>query len=175
MASDRKSAITQLRGGPPMLFAVSENVQLAIVGVFVILANGIVGVAMLVLKERFDRQRAAAAAAEVKEVKTVLAKSTEESGEKLSAIHTLVNSNRGETLTIASVALDRVAELTKHPKDVAAAAVAKKLLREHEAQQALVDKRDNAGTTLRQDVAAIPEKTATKVVEKLKEEPQTPH
>ena len=162
-----------------MLFAeMSDGAQLAMWAIILVVVKQVLEwitswlTAGAIAKK--TEEAAAKVAVKVEEVKEVLAKATEESSEKLGAIHTLVNSNRGETLTIASVALDRVAELTKHPKDIAAADVARKLLREHQAQQALVDKRDNAGTTLRQDVAAIPEKTAKKVVEKLKEEPPQP-
>jgi len=105
----------------------------------------IAGVVTIILAWMQQRTRAVvqatakAAAAEVSEVKETLAETTKNQDGKLTAIHTLVNSNRGETLLIASVALDRVAQLTGHPKDVEAAVVARKLLQEHEAQQKIVD------------------------------------
>ena len=62
--------------------------------------------------------------------------------------HTLLNSNMGAQLKIGAVALRRLAELTKHPDDLAAASLAEKLLSDHEAKQAVVDKRaEDKGTT----------------------------
>jgi hypothetical protein len=55
------------------------------------------------------------------------------------ATHTLVNSNFGVQLKISALALHRVAELTGHPDDKAAAEIAEKAYQEHLAKQAVVD------------------------------------
>jgi hypothetical protein len=137
-----------------LLFALSDPVLLSIVGVVNVLAVGLVGAVMFVLKEYYDRQRDKQTAAKVLDVKKDLQVVNENQDHKLEdlatvaiatqkqgeAIHTLVNSNMGVQLRIASVALDRVAELTNHPEDIAAASLAKKQLQEHEAKQATVDK-----------------------------------
>ena len=77
------------------------------------------------------------------EVKKALQATNKTQDQKLSSIHTLVNSNMGAQLKISAIALRRVADLTKHPNDVAAADVAEKLLDEHEAKQATVDKKES--------------------------------
>jgi len=53
--------------------------------------------------------------------------------------HTLVNSNMEKALLVASVALRRVANLTKEPADEAAAEVAEVALVEHRKKQKMVD------------------------------------
>lgn len=53
----------------------SDQVQLAVVGLLVILANGVIGLVMLVAKEYFDRKRAEAAAVKVEAVRIEAAKS----------------------------------------------------------------------------------------------------
>jgi hypothetical protein len=90
--------------------------------------------------------KADTAAVKVEEVKTTLAADKASSDAKLGGlaevtgkIHVLTNSNMAAQLKISSVALKRVAELTKHPDDVAAFQLADKLLREHEGKQAVVD------------------------------------
>lgn len=55
--------------------------------------------------------------------------------------HTLVNANMGAQLKISALALRRVAELTKHTDDQAAAELAEKLLKEHDDKQKRVDER----------------------------------
>jgi hypothetical protein len=57
------------------------------------------------------------------------------------AIHTLVNSNMGEQLRISAVALRRIAETTREPRDAEVAAEAERALSEHLAQQEEVDSR----------------------------------
>ena len=54
-------------------------------------------------------------------------------------VHTLVNSNMGTQLKISAIALQRVADYSKHPDDIAAATLAAKLLAEHETKQSIVD------------------------------------
>lgn len=53
--------------------------------------------------------------------------------------HTLVNSNMGAQLKISSVALRRLADLTKDAVDIKVANAAEALLEEHVAKQAQVD------------------------------------
>jgi hypothetical protein len=55
--------------------------------------------------------------------------------------HMLVNSSMGAQLTIAAVALKRLAA-SGDPDDIAASELADKLLREHEARQASVDAKE---------------------------------
>lgn len=70
---------------------------------------------------------------------TDVARDTQETGEK---VHVLVNSSMSAQLKISMIALKRVAELTKHPDDLAAAELATKLYHEHEGKQKLVDKHE---------------------------------
>ena len=58
------------------------------------------------------------------------------------AVHVLVNSNMAAQLKISTIALKRLAELTKHPDDVAAYQLSQKLYSEHEKKQATVDGKD---------------------------------
>jgi hypothetical protein len=60
--------------------------------------------------------------------------------------HTLVNSNMGNQLKVSSVALTRVAELTGHPDDQAAAKAAQEALVAHEGKQKVVDASPSAAT-----------------------------
>lgn len=53
--------------------------------------------------------------------------------------HALVNSNMAVQLKISAVALRRIADLTKHAGDIAAADMAETLLKRHEEKQASVD------------------------------------
>jgi hypothetical protein len=94
------------------------------------------------------------AAVEADEVKVALAASTEAGDAKLDNlakvaaetqkttenVHTLVNSAMSNQLKIAAVALRRVAELTKHPDDVAAADLAEQSYHDHEKKQAIIDR-----------------------------------
>jgi hypothetical protein len=86
------------------------------------------------------------AARKVAEVKSDLKISDARTATKLDDIHTLVNANMGAQLKISSVALRRVADLTEHPEDEAAAVVAERLLAEHENKQAVVDSSARAQT-----------------------------
>lgn len=52
----------------------SDQVQLAVVGLLVVLAQGVIGLVMLVAKEYFDRKRAEAAAVKVEAVRVEAAK-----------------------------------------------------------------------------------------------------
>ena len=86
----------------------------------------------------------------VAEVKVDLAKTSEDQAVKLDKIeetgdkvHTLVNSNMGVQLKLTSVAMARIAELTKDPMDIRAADLARSLLHEHEKKQAVVDGKEN--------------------------------
>ena len=91
-------------------------------------------------------EKAKEAAAEVKEVKVALKETTANTDAKLDniakvgeAVHTLVNSSMSAQLKISAVALRRIAEMTRHPEDDAAAQLAEKLDREHTVKQAVVD------------------------------------
>ena len=79
------------------------------------------------------------AAAEREEVKKTLADNGDVSNKKLDDIHTLVNSNMSIQLRISALALRRVADLTKDPRDADAADEAEKGFHEHEAKQRIVD------------------------------------
>ncbi len=56
------------------------------------------------------------------------------------AVHVLVNSSMSAQLKISAIALRRIADMTNHPDDIAAAELAEKLLAEHLAKQEIVDK-----------------------------------
>ena len=93
-----------------------------------------------------SKEAAGAAAGKVEDVKQTLDESTTATTAKLSQLehiatstHTLVNSNMSAQLKISAVALHRIAELTKHPDDIAAADLAAKNLSEHDAKQRIVD------------------------------------
>lgn len=53
--------------------------------------------------------------------------------------HTLVNSNYGFQLKISATALRKVAAASMDPEDIAAALLAERLLKDHEAKQKVVD------------------------------------
>jgi len=93
------------------------------------------------------KKTAEKAATKVEEVKQELSASTTATNGKLDEIqkvgeenHVLLNSNMGAQLKISSVALHRIADLTKHPDDIAAAELAESLLSEHVRKQAIVDR-----------------------------------
>ena len=66
-----------------------------------------------------------------------------ETGEK---VHVLVNSSMSAQLKISMVALKRIAELTEHPDDMAAAELATKLYNEHQKKQEVVDSEEDSRT-----------------------------
>ncbi len=86
----------------------------------------------LLVKDFIDGRRADRVAKELKKDNVV-------QSDKLDSIHTLVNSNMGTQLKIAAVAIRRVATMTNHADDMAAADLAEKLLAEHMHKQAVVD------------------------------------
>jgi hypothetical protein len=86
------------------------------------------------------------AAAEVAKVRDTLEVSTSSVDAKLTDVHTLVNGAMSTQLRLAKVALRRVADLTGHPDDVEAAVAADLAYREHEAKQAVVDRRERRRT-----------------------------
>lgn len=82
----------------------------------------------------------------VEQVRVTLTKSTTATSEKLDGIakvghetHVLVNSSMLAQLKISAIALRRIAVLTKEADDEAAAALAEKLLKEHEGKQKTID------------------------------------
>ncbi len=87
-----------------------------------------------------------AQAVAVVNVKTALVASNIDTAAKLDEtlttlgiVHGLVNSSMSAQLRISAVALRRVADLTNHPDDVAAAELAERLYQEQEAKQRGVD------------------------------------
>lgn len=72
-------------------------------------------------------------AKQVEQVRTVLKESTTNTDNKLNAIHTLANGAFTAQLSIAAVALRRLADTTGHPDDAKAAELAEKALSEHKA------------------------------------------
>jgi hypothetical protein len=99
---------------------------------------------------RVTAQQLDDAAAKVKEVKAALADSDTATANQLhdiaktgEATHILVNSNMAAQLKISMIALKRLAELTNHPDDMAAAELAAKNYHEHEIKQAKVDAINN--------------------------------
>lgn len=67
---------------------------------------------------------------------TVKAEEIKKVGE---AVHVLVNSNMGIQLKISAIALRRLAEISKSPKDKEAAKLAEAAFADHELKQAKVD------------------------------------
>jgi hypothetical protein len=66
-------------------------------------------------------------------------KQSKANGDKLDAVHALVNSNMGKQLLVAANLAQRVADLTKEPGDVTVAAEARKLYDAHMAVQSASD------------------------------------
>lgn len=133
-----------------MLFAVIGDV------VYQALIGAVVTIVLAWMQFRVKatiESTAKAAAVKAEEVKEVLEEATETTDKKLQglaevaeeakktgdAIHVLVNSSMMAQLKISAVALRRIADLTKHAGDIAAAELAEKLLHEHEKKQAAVD------------------------------------
>lgn len=77
-----------------------------------------------------------ASAEKVEEFETALVEKNIRTNGKLDSIHALVDGAMPMQLKISWVALLRIAELTKHPDDIAAAQIAEKLWREHDAKHA---------------------------------------
>ena len=75
------------------------------------------------------------AAEKVDEVKTTLETTSEVNTHKLDEIHTLVNGAMSSQMLISTVALRRVADLSKHADDIAAAELAEKTYRDHMSKQ----------------------------------------
>jgi hypothetical protein len=73
------------------------------------------------------------------EVKTTLEQSTVISNTKLGEIHALVNSERGVLLEMYASAMEVNAKLTKDPKAIEAAKVARAMVEDHKAKQAASD------------------------------------
>lgn len=62
---------------------------------------------------------------------------------QMNAIHTLVNSNFGNQLTISAKALRRIADMSGDTRDIVIATEAERLLNEHLSKQSMVDSRVN--------------------------------
>lgn len=120
------------------------------IGVVTVVALAVTAVANVVLQvlARAEAARVASAAAQkVEEVKHTLEDKDILTNAKLEglakvadATHTLVNSAMCTQLKISAVALRRVADLTKHPDDVAAAELAEKGLVEQVDKQKIADR-----------------------------------
>jgi hypothetical protein len=123
-------------------------------GAFAGAVLGVVGL-WLAGRQRLEELRIAneLAAVKVETVRTTLAENTEVADRKLDGIaavsvatHTLVNSNMGVQLKLNAVVTRRLAAVTNDPEDLKAADLSERLLREHEAKQAVVDSRPDAKT-----------------------------
>lgn len=124
---------------------ISDAVKLAIVAGILTLCTTTIGMFQVIKLAQIQAQ-GQVAAVKTEEVKQALATSTESANQQLTSIHTLVNANMGAQLKISAIALRRIADLTRNPGDISAAIVAEKLLYEHEAKQAMVDKQNaNSG------------------------------
>lgn len=128
-----------------LLFAISDVVWTAIIG-------GAVTVILAVLQIinthaiRVASNKAGTAAKSAQSSATIAAASADDLNRKADDLavvagktHTLVNSNMGVQLKLNSVVTRRLATLTNDADDMAAAALAEKLLGEHEAKQKAVD------------------------------------
>jgi len=93
--------------------------------------------------QQMSANKAKADRVEIKDTAAVAVERNERKLETIAktaeSVHILVNSSMSAQLKISAVALRRVADLTRHPDDAAAAELAEKLLAEHEAKQKLVD------------------------------------
>lgn len=130
------------------------NWNTIILAVLSLLGTAVSGViAVFVAKANANAKTAAIAADDaalkVDEVKEDLRENTVASAQSMADlkkvtkdVHTLVNANMGAQLKISALALRRVADLTKHQDDVAAAELAEQLLTAHNEKQAVVDKRN---------------------------------
>lgn len=123
----------------------SESVILGLIssiaGIVTAVISGMLAYYLARLKH--DSEQAALA---VKEVAATLKVTTKETDDKLediqktgNAVHVLVNSAMSSQLRVSAVALRRIADLTKHPDDAAAADLAENAHREHEMKQHVVD------------------------------------
>lgn len=79
------------------------------------------------------------AAKEVKEVKATLEERGVRQDEQLTTIHTLVNSQRGQTLRMLAVTARAKAVITQDAKDLAAATEAEQEYADHELKQSRAD------------------------------------
>lgn len=74
------------------------------------------------------------------EVAVTLDATSKNTDKKLDTIHTLVNGAMSSQMKISAVALRRVADLSKHPDDIAAAELAETTYREHQSKQKDVER-----------------------------------
>jgi hypothetical protein len=147
----------------------SDNVVISIIGVVQVTILAIIGLVQgLLLKQGKEaavqveqvakrtvgvKEALVETAKKAEEVRLTLEQSTQSQSKQLLDIHTLVNSERGALLKVAATAMRALAVASsiehskrfneeRHLLDVRAAEEAEKLLTEHEAKQAIVDKRD---------------------------------
>jgi hypothetical protein len=101
------------------VIAISDPVAVGLVGVLNAITVGIVGVVTLIIKNRLDK----------------LAKVGE-------ATHMLVNSAMGAQLKLHADTARAKSDITGQPADIAVANLAEKMLAEHVAKQAALDKHE---------------------------------
>jgi short subunit fatty acids transporter len=89
-------------------------------------------IAYLTLKQN---QKAKEVAVKVAEVKQTLETKSETTEKKLDEIHVAVNGAMSSQMKISAVALRRVADLSKHADDIAAAELAEKTYQDHMSKQ----------------------------------------
>lgn len=90
------------------------------------------------------KQLVAVAAHATDEARIELKAGTAVAAAKLDGVHTLVNSQHSGQLRITALALRRVADLTGHKDDIAAAELAETLLAEHKEQEKKVEEANKA-------------------------------
>ncbi len=141
------------------LFAVSDNVQIAtmLFGFLGTAFTAWIGYLMARLNKKADdaAEKVHQVAVATTEVKNTLAQSTDGFNHKLDSIaeiadktHTLVNSAMGTQLRLHAETAEALASEQPHNKVFAAAAKeAKKLLKEHEAKQRIVDRKELSDET----------------------------
>lgn len=129
-----EAALTTLGG-------ISDPVMLAIIGGVVTITTTVFGGVMTYLMYKIQRQ-GAVAAVKAAEVSDKLETTNKIVDTKLGEIHTLVNSQYGTALATIATDKRRIANDSKLPADILAAEDAEKLLAEHVAKQAVVDKKE---------------------------------
>ena len=172
----------------PLLAEISPEGYAVIIGSACLGVGGIVtSVVTLVIgflergraaeRETARIEREAAAAREVKEVKTTLQESTARQDAKLDGIadvgvkaHTLANSETLARKKKYAEKCEAMAAVTGKPEDVREAELSRQEYEEHRKTHEVMEARDRDKTDIREALKAVPEKTAVKVVEKIKEE-----
>lgn len=133
MTPDGTQALSPLVQVTGMVLTFLGTIATSFIGYLIVKLNHKTDDAALQRRRASDKQDEAAA--KVDEVKIAATAATQHIAQQLSAIkavgdmtHGLVNSGMTVQLQISAVALRRVADLTKHPDDVAAADIAEEAL-----------------------------------------------